>query len=49
MAYRKYKVTKIEMDEMLIIIDTILDDNTKKIFINYYNDYIKDYLENKNE
>lgn len=43
-AFRKYKASKVEMEEMLVLVDIILDDDTKRIFLNYYNDYIKDYL-----
>lgn len=41
LAKRKYKCSSSVMDEMLAALNVIADD-LKVVFINYYNDYIKD-------
>ena len=41
LAKRKTKCSTAEMDEMLAALNVIADD-LKAVFLNYYNDYIKD-------
>ncbi|XP_037819709.1 SET and MYND domain-containing protein 4-like [Lucilia sericata] len=43
-AKHKYKCSKTAMNEMLWAVNIIADD-LKVIFLNYYNDYIKEYLD----
>ncbi|XP_065369897.1 SET and MYND domain-containing protein 4 [Calliphora vicina] len=43
LAKHKYKCSKAAMNEMLWALEIIADD-LKVIFLNYYNDYIKEYL-----
>lgn len=40
-AMGKYKCTPNEKEEMLFAL-SIISDQTKEIFLNYYNDYVKD-------